>query len=129
MTGRLEADDHWIAVDKLQHLLFCLTVFLASYIACTRFAALNSKAHSFALGLSLLAGLGKEAGDSLGVRLCGFRALLCMPEEKLPLLQFWPGAFSADLAGVGLGLVCVRLYLKSTAYVVEQDQRMLFDMV
>jgi hypothetical protein len=83
--------DAWLAIDKLQHFLFCAAVAAAAYLGAR--ASPTLAAHRLLLGAAaaFAAGAAKEAGDALGL---------------------WPGAASArdaaaDAGGGAAGLAAV----------------------
>lgn len=62
-------DDPWIALDKLEHLVFCAFIVVATYVVCLRLITSNRAVSlSAAVLLSLLAAGAKELGDYLHVR-------------------------------------------------------------
>jgi VanZ family protein len=80
-------DDPWLAVDKLEHVLFCAFVSGGAYVAALYLRKRRWRI-IFGAFAGLCAGLLKELGDELG---------------------FWPGRaslrdFGADLMGIALGL-------------------------
>lgn len=74
--------DAWLAIDKLQHFLFCAAVAAAAYLGAR--ASPTLAAHRLLLGAAaaFAAGAAKEAGDALGL---------------------WPGAASARDAAADAG--------------------------
>uniref|UniRef100_A0A383WD71 VanZ-like domain-containing protein n=1 Tax=Tetradesmus obliquus TaxID=3088 RepID=A0A383WD71_TETOB len=85
------AADPWLALDKLEHFLFCASIVLASYAALYRLGCNRSVSLSVAVLLSLVAAGGKELGD---------------------YLQWWPGNLSfrdfiADLAGTAVATAAI----------------------
>lgn len=61
------AADPWLALDKLEHFLFCASIVVASYAALYRLGCNRSVSLSVAVLLSLVAAGGKELGDYLQV--------------------------------------------------------------
>jgi len=67
LKGVIKLEDPWIALDKLEHLVFCAAVVLAVY--CLSVLKLNlSKKTSLVFGvlISLAAASVKELGDYIG---------------------------------------------------------------
>jgi hypothetical protein len=61
------AEDPWLALDKLEHFLFCGFFVAAAYAALFRLGCNRTISLSVAVLLSLLAAGGKELGDYLQV--------------------------------------------------------------
>lgn len=122
-------DDPWLAPDKLQHFAFCAAVTAGGYLAARRSERLRR--HRLLLGAAagVVAGVLKEVGDVLQVRLqllfehlrcarcvlwgtCSSAAACKCPPPPPPLVQWWPGALSirdlgADAVGVAAALAAL----------------------
>ncbi|KAK9130444.1 hypothetical protein Sjap_010931 [Stephania japonica] len=62
-------DDEWLALDKLEHVLFCfiVSIFVASLASLTRFSLLRRWSIWIGSLASIAAGAAKEAGDEIGL--------------------------------------------------------------
>lgn len=59
--------DQWLAVDKLQHVVFCFAVTLTAYFFIRRWAAQYPYGLTAAVCCGVLVGALKEVGDQYGV--------------------------------------------------------------
>ncbi|KAL5698878.1 hypothetical protein ACHQM5_029857 [Ranunculus cassubicifolius] len=65
----MENRDEWLAIDKLEHILFCFTIsiFISTLLNQSRYSFLRK--HSISIGslISIAAGAAKEIGDEIGL--------------------------------------------------------------
>lgn len=60
-------EDPWLALDKLQHFIFCAAVTAAGYVAARGAERLRRHRLALGCGAGVAAGLLKEVGDVVGV--------------------------------------------------------------
>ena len=90
--------DPWLAVDKLQHFLFCVVVAALAYLAARAHPSTAPWRLAVGAGAAFVAGAAKEAGDAAGL---------------------WPGVASlrdggADAAGAAVALAALA-YVDATS--------------
>ncbi|KAF5205167.1 transmembrane protein [Thalictrum thalictroides] len=65
----MENRDDWLALDKLEHVLFCffISIFITTLLNQTRYSFLRRWSNWFGSIVSISAGVAKEIGDEIGL--------------------------------------------------------------